>query len=83
MTKDLGRRFAVRAYPEDSVARVVVAEGKVALRPADAPAGSGTALSHGDLGGLDAGSSNGCHFAAAGSCPSARTLSAPWPPTHA
>jgi transmembrane sensor len=54
VTEDLGTRFAMTAYPGDSLARVIVAEGKVALRPAASPAGSGTALSPGDLGKLDA-----------------------------
>jgi transmembrane sensor len=42
------------AYPNDTLSHVVVAEGKVAIRPAGSPAGSGTALSPGDLGKLDA-----------------------------
>jgi transmembrane sensor len=54
VTEDLGTRFAMTAYPADTIAHVVVAEGKVALRPAGSPAGSGTALSPGDLGKLDA-----------------------------
>jgi transmembrane sensor len=54
VTEDLGTRFAMTAYPGDTLAHVVVAEGKVALRPAGSPAGSGTALSPGDLGKLDA-----------------------------
>ncbi len=32
VAKDLGTRFTVRAYPEDAGARVVVREGKVAIR---------------------------------------------------
>jgi ferric-dicitrate binding protein FerR (iron transport regulator) len=54
VTEDLGTRFAITAYQGDSLAHVVVAEGKVALRPAGSPVGSGTALSPGDLGKLDA-----------------------------
>ena len=54
VTEDLGTQFAITAYRGDSVARVVVAEGKVALRAAGSPAGSGTALSPGDMGQLDA-----------------------------
>jgi ferric-dicitrate binding protein FerR (iron transport regulator) len=34
VTEDLGTRFAVRAYPTDTVVQVVVAEGQVAVRAA-------------------------------------------------
>jgi transmembrane sensor len=47
ITEDLGTRFAVRAYTDDRVVRVVVAEGRVALQ--------GTELHQGQLGALAAG----------------------------
>jgi transmembrane sensor len=53
VTEDLGTRFGVRAYSGDTLVRVVVAEGRVALRTAAAPAGSGALLGPGDLGRLD------------------------------
>lgn len=55
VTEDLGTRFGVRAYAGDTLVRVVVAAGKVALRPSAAPAGSGALLGPGDLGRLDDG----------------------------
>jgi transmembrane sensor len=39
VAKDLGTEFTVRAYPEDAGARVVVREGKVAIRAAAAATG--------------------------------------------
>jgi len=63
VAEDLGTAFVVRAYPDDARVRVVVAEGKVALRAAapaaDAPAGraratAGRVLGRGELGELGA-----------------------------
>lgn len=53
VTEDLGTRFSVRAYENDTAVRVVVAEGSVTLRAAAAPGGSGTVLRPGDLANLD------------------------------
>ncbi len=53
VTEDLGTAFGVRAYPGDSVVRVVVEEGAVALRATAAPIGTGTRLGPGDVGRLD------------------------------
>ena len=60
-TEDIGTVFGVRAYPGDSVVRVLVVEGSVALRPRDAsavatPAATprGTILGVAQLGRLDA-----------------------------
>lgn len=53
VTEDLGTRFAIRAYPSEERVQVLVTHGKVALRAADAPAGSGTLLGVFDLGILD------------------------------
>jgi len=53
ITEDLGTTFGVRAYPGDTLVRIVVAEGQVALRPAGSPAGTGTLLGAGDVGRLD------------------------------
>src|SRR4029078_10409651 len=39
VTEDLGTRFGIRAYPGDRAVRVLVVQGRLALRPA----GSGTA----------------------------------------
>ncbi|MGH7514135.1 MAG: FecR domain-containing protein [Gemmatimonadales bacterium] len=38
LARDLGTQFTARAYPDDREARVVVREGKVAVRAAGAPA---------------------------------------------
>lgn len=54
VTEDLGTQFIVRAYPGESAARVVVAEGKVALRSAAGALGTGTELLPGDVAHLDA-----------------------------
>lgn len=40
ISEDLGTEFSVRAYPGDSATAVVVAEGVVALRRAEAPGGA-------------------------------------------
>lgn len=44
---DIGTRFAVRAYPADSVVRVVVTHGRVRIRAAKAPQTSGATLDPG------------------------------------
>jgi ferric-dicitrate binding protein FerR (iron transport regulator) len=57
VTEDLGTRFAIRAYPGDHAVRVVVDEGKVALRPVGPRAVDDTTsaiLGARDLGELDA-----------------------------
>lgn len=46
---DLGTAFVVTSYPGDTVVRVVVAEGRVRVRAAESPAGSGPVLGRGDL----------------------------------
>ncbi len=51
--EDLGTRFGVRAYGRDAGVRVVVAEGKVALRPFGAASAASVSLSPGDLGTVD------------------------------
>jgi transmembrane sensor len=53
VTEDLGTTFLVRAYPGDTVVRVVVTEGAVALRAKAAPAGTGARLDAGEVGLLD------------------------------
>jgi transmembrane sensor len=53
VTEDLGTEFGVRSYPSDAEVRVVVVEGRVALRPTSAPAHSGTILLAGQLGRVD------------------------------
>jgi transmembrane sensor len=53
VTEDLGTTFGVRAYPGDSVVRVVVTEGAVALRAVAAPAATGARLGPGDVARLD------------------------------
>ena len=55
VSEDLGTAFDVRAYPGDSVAVVIVESGRVALRPADAPAvpTAVTELRRGQMGRLD------------------------------
>jgi transmembrane sensor len=54
--EDIGTAFSVRAYPEDSTVRVVVAEGSVALGAAAPGAGRGVPLTPGQLGSLAKGS---------------------------
>ena len=58
-TEDIGTVFSVRAYPSDTLVRVLVLEGRVALRPRDAAgrattASLGTVLGAAQLGRLDA-----------------------------
>jgi transmembrane sensor len=53
VTEDLGTTFGVRAYPGDTLVRVVVAEGAVALRAATGLPGTGVRLGAGDVGRLD------------------------------
>ena len=53
VTEVLGTVFSVRAKPHERDVEVVVAEGLVALRSAEAPPGSGTMLHAGQLGRLD------------------------------
>jgi transmembrane sensor len=55
VAKDLGTQFTVRAYPEDAGARVVVREGRVAIRAAGAAAASERVVAPGQLGRLAAG----------------------------
>ena len=50
----VGTEFDVRRYPEDTAVRVVVAEGRVALRAGDAAPESAAMLVRGDVGELDA-----------------------------
>lgn len=50
--EDVGTSFAVRAYPEDSVVRVVVTEGSVSLGAATRGAVQGTLIGRGELGAL-------------------------------
>jgi len=54
--EDLGTAFGVRAYPEDSLVRVVVAEGKVSLGAATQGPVQGALLTPGQLGSLAKGS---------------------------
>lgn len=53
ITEDLGTRFTVRAYPNESRVQVFVASGSVALRAVGSPSTSGTLLGPRDLGVLD------------------------------
>lgn len=53
IAEDLGTIFAVRSYPGDERVNVLVVEGRVALRDADAPAHSGTILESGQGGQVD------------------------------
>jgi transmembrane sensor len=55
LATDLGTEFTVRAYPEDSGARVVVREGKVAIRAAGPAAAPERVVAPGQLGRLAAG----------------------------
>lgn len=48
-TQVLGTAFLVKAYAHDPDVQVVVSEGKIALRPANAEAGSGITLTRGDM----------------------------------
>ncbi len=52
---DLGTEFTVRAYPEDAGARVVVREGRVAIRAAGSGAAPERVVAPGQLGRLGAG----------------------------
>jgi ferric-dicitrate binding protein FerR (iron transport regulator) len=53
-TDVLGTAFTVRAYRSDSLVRVAVTDGKVALRPRKSAPGTGTTLVGGDLGQITA-----------------------------
>jgi transmembrane sensor len=55
--EDIGTAFGVRAYPEDSVVRVVVKEGSVSLGAAAPGARAGAVLEPGQLGSLAKGDS--------------------------
>jgi ferric-dicitrate binding protein FerR (iron transport regulator) len=55
VAKDLGTEFTVRAYPEDAGARVVVREGRVAIRAAATGAAPERVVAPGQLGRLGAG----------------------------
>jgi transmembrane sensor len=56
VAKDLGTEFMVRAYPEDAGARVVVREGRVAIRAAaEATGGAERVVAPGQLGRLGGG----------------------------
>ena len=52
VTEDLGTEFGLKAYPGTGHVQVVVAEGKVALRPASAPSTGGLVLTSNQLGRL-------------------------------
>jgi transmembrane sensor len=55
VSEDLGTEFSVRAYASDTDAVVVVASGRVALRPAaGAPSARGAELTRGEMGRIDA-----------------------------
>ncbi len=55
LAKDVGTQFTIRAYPEDAGARVVVREGRVAIRAAGAVAASERVVAPGQLGRLAGG----------------------------
>jgi transmembrane sensor len=55
VAKDLGTEFTVRAYPEDAGARVVVREGRVAIRAAATMAAPERVVAPGQLGRLGSG----------------------------
>jgi transmembrane sensor len=55
VAKDLGTEFTVRAYPEDAGARVVVREGRVAIRAASTKAAHERVVAPGQLGRLGSG----------------------------
>lgn len=52
VVKDLGTEFTVRAYPEDAGARVVVREGRVAIRSSEAAGAPERVVAPGELGRL-------------------------------
>jgi transmembrane sensor len=52
VAKDLGTQFTVRAYPEDTGARVVVRQGRVVIRSAAAPVTPERVVAPGQLGRL-------------------------------
>ena len=52
VTEDLGTEFGLKAYPGTGHVQVVVAEGRVALRPASAPSTGGLVLTSNQLGRL-------------------------------
>jgi transmembrane sensor len=54
VAKDLGTEFTVRAYREDAGARVVVREGRVAIRAAGADTAAVRVVAPGQLGQMDA-----------------------------
>ncbi len=49
ITEDLGTTFVITRYADDTATRVVVAEGRVAVRQRSAPATRSVTLSRGDL----------------------------------
>jgi transmembrane sensor len=55
VSEDIGTEFSMRAYPGDTETVVIVASGRVALRPAETPAvrGRATELGRGQMGRLD------------------------------
>jgi ferric-dicitrate binding protein FerR (iron transport regulator) len=55
VARDIGTTFGVRAYPGDSGARVVVAEGSVSLRAAGRAATAARVLEPGELGRVERG----------------------------
>jgi transmembrane sensor len=55
VAKDLGTEFTMRAYPEDAGARVVVREGRVAIRAAAAAEALERVVAPGQLGRLESG----------------------------
>jgi len=55
VAQDLGTEFIVRAYPEDSAARVVVRDGRVSIRAAASARAPQRVVSAGQLGRLGAG----------------------------
>jgi transmembrane sensor len=55
VAKDLGTEFTVRAYPEDAGARVVVREGRVAIRAASTKVAPERVVAPGQLGRLGSG----------------------------
>lgn len=59
--RDIGTRFAVRAYPTDTVVRVAVTNGQVRVRAANAPPSSGAILDAGMLGIVNAAGETSMH----------------------
>ncbi len=55
VVQELGTSFSVNSYADDSVVRVVVADGRVVVRSPSAPPSSGTTLVRGDVGTIDPG----------------------------